>query len=151
MDEQLVFPLLIGFLVAGFLLALLGYGLFLHRQAAIEAGLKQELLHRGMSADDIVRVLKATKTVGSPLDLQLRNLELANETQLKETELKLQYELKQAELKLKQEMVERGMSADEIVRVLQASRIDAGQERATDAMPPQRVQKVEPGGFFIKE
>jgi hypothetical protein len=148
--EDLFFLIIIGIPAGAGLIALLGYGLFRWRQEVIEAALKQEMLQRGMSADDIVRVLKASKSIG-PLDLQLRNLELNSETKIKETELKLRHELKQAELKLKHEMVQRGMSADDIVRVLQTSRIDQAQERSPEPLPLERVSNAGQGEFFVRE
>jgi len=131
MNDMLPLIIIIAIFVCGGLLALLGYGVFRYRQEAIEAALRQELLRRGMSVDDIVRVLKASR----PLDMHIRSVELANEAVLKGNELKLHAELKQAELKLKQEMVERGMSADDIVRVLKASVTVEVQERRAEPVP----------------
>jgi hypothetical protein len=62
----------------------------------------------------------------------------------------LRYELKQAELKLKEEMVQRGMSPEDIVRVLQASKMDEAREPAPEPPPRERAQKVGQSDYFGK-
>src|SRR5262245_15147235 len=63
------------------------------RQTELEAAIKKEMLERGMSADDIVKVLAATATASKA----------------------------EHEAALKREMLHHGMSADEIVKVMVAS------------------------------
>jgi len=48
-------------IAVSFLIGWLGFCWFRFRQLELEAALKQEMIQRGMSADDIVRVLKASK------------------------------------------------------------------------------------------
>jgi hypothetical protein len=48
-------------IAVAFLIGWLGFCWFRFRQLELEAVLKQEMIQRGMSADDIVRVLKASK------------------------------------------------------------------------------------------
>jgi predicted RND superfamily exporter protein len=129
--EFLPLLIIIGILVGGLLLGLLGYGLFRMRQEAIEAAFRQEMLRAGMSIDDIIRVLQASR----PVDLHIRSVELAHEENLK-----------QAELKLKREMVERGMSAEDIVRVLKASAGEKALERPPEPMSPEQPAKPEQDG-----
>ncbi len=148
MNEALPLLLCLGIPAAFGLLALLGYGLFRWRQEAMEAELKHVLLQRGMSPDDIVRVLKASKA-SLAYDAELRQRELDNEKKLRQVELKLRHELKVEELALKRQLAEHGMSAEDILRVLQASRTGEASEG-----PPARREPVEDvgrGGIFIKE
>jgi hypothetical protein len=48
-------------IAVAFLIGWLGFCWFRFRQLELEAALKQEMIQRGMSADDIVRVLKVSK------------------------------------------------------------------------------------------
>jgi hypothetical protein len=119
MDSEELFVLgVIGIPVAGVLIAWLGHCWFRYRQAEVEAALKQEMLQRGMPADDIARVLKASRP-GKWERLQ---------------EMEYEADLKKAELKLKQEMLQRGMSADDIVRVL-ACGTHGAQDRLPEPTP----------------
>jgi len=80
-----------------FIVCFLGYHWLQYRHAELEAALKQEMVQRGMTPDDILRVLKASRT-----DPQT-----------------------QRQAGLAQHMVNMGLSADEIERVLKASRTAA--------------------------
>lgn len=79
------------------------------RQVETEAALKQEMVQRGMSADEIVRVLDSgagTKPTEEECRRQLQNDAVHG---LDETSLM-------------QQMIDNGMSADEIIRVLETAR-----------------------------
>jgi len=70
------------------------------RQAEAEAALKQEMIQRGMSADEIIRVLDCG--VSKPPSDEERRA--------------------RKDSALMQQMIDNGMSADEIVRVLETAR-----------------------------
>jgi hypothetical protein len=86
------------------------------RQAETEAALKQEMIQRGMSADEIVRVLESGVNK-PPTDEQHR---LRKDTALM------------------QQMIDNGMSADEIVRVLETARKKAYHPAKDELLPARK-------------
>jgi hypothetical protein len=103
------------------LAAVVGGLWYAHRKLYIEASLKQEMLTRGMSAEEIKEVLAATRwNHGSlaGLDEGVAKAKIDSETKQKQAELDL--ERVKVEASLKQAMINRGMSVDEIRDVLEA-------------------------------
>jgi SOS response regulatory protein OraA/RecX len=105
------------------LAGIIGGLLYAHRKLNIEASLKQEMLTRGMSVEEIKEVLGATKHAGygselAELDEGVAKAKLEAETKQKQAELEI--EKLKLEASLKQAMVERGMSPDDIRDVLEA-------------------------------
>ena len=79
-----------------------------HREAELEASLKQDMLNRGMSADDIVRVIRASaREEPSPPEPQ--------------------DPVSDNEYYLVEKLVEEGKSAEEIERIIRA--VKAGGDR----------------------
>jgi hypothetical protein len=70
------------------------------RQAETEAALKQQMIERGMSADEMVRVLESGQMKPASDEEKRAKQDVA----------------------LMQQMIDNGMSADEIVRVLETAR-----------------------------
>ncbi len=87
----------LGIPMLGGLLAWCIHCWFTQRKLEVETALKQDMVQRGMSAEEIARVL------GGPVD------EPSEEAKIREHQLTV-------------EMVQRGMPADEIVRVLAATK-----------------------------
>jgi surface antigen len=82
------------------------------RQAEVEASLKQDMIQRGLSADDIQKVLGASARRCRPGDTRHKAI---------------------LEASLIEQMVKAGMSADDIQKVLEASR------GASETAPPKRA------------
>ncbi len=130
-------------------LALLGSLLWYHaHKFQIEAALKQDMLTRGMTADEIKKVLEASRdrkpprrsldlnpTICATMDDPLAAYRLEFEAKLKQAELEASLKRAELEANLKHEMVKRGMSVDEIRQVLETPLATAPAKNGTPSSP----------------
>jgi hypothetical protein len=114
---------------------------YYYHKLQVEAALKQDMLDRGLSADQIQQVLQAAPepTPSKLEDLhgknQLAAYQMEFEAKLKRTALEASMKRAELETKLKEEMIKRGMSAEDIERVLAARLSDSAIREQIDLSP----------------
>lgn len=131
--------LIIGVPALGGFISGLIYMWFKHRRAEMEAALKQEMIQRGMSADEIIKVLMASQaTSETDLTVQLAEQGMSADEIVKVLMASQGGDAVAAtsEKDVTVQLAEQGMSADDIAKVLQARRA-AGCTNTSPELKPQ--------------